>query len=291
MLEGIIMKGIGGFYYVKTQEGLFECRARGLFRKKKIKPLIGDRVVIEKTNVEKVGYLVEIKERDNELVRPTVSNISQAVIVFAVKNPNPNLWLLDRFLINAEQKDLKVLICINKIDLSDQDELREITDIYEKAGYKVICTSTKQDIGIEELRNELKDNVTVFAGPSGVGKSSLLNKIQPNLELTTGEISKKTNRGKHTTRSAKLLELDFGGFVVDTPGFSSLDISDISESDVKDFYIEIREYGQNCRFNSCLHRNEPDCGVKDAVEEGHISKERYESYLRLMTEINEKRRY
>ncbi|WP_066502953.1 ribosome small subunit-dependent GTPase A [Abyssisolibacter fermentans] len=291
MLDGIIMKGIGGFYYVKTDEGIYECRARGLFRKQKIKPLIGDKVCIEVTQGDKTGYIKEIKKRMNELIRPTVANVSQAVIVFAIKNPDPNLWLLDRFLLVAEEKGLNVLICINKIDLSNEKEISDIINIYEKAGYKVIVTSCKQHKGIEELKVCLKDNITVFAGPSGVGKSSILNSIQPKFELKTGDISQKTNRGKHTTRSAELMELSCGGLVVDTPGFSSLDISNIDENGLKEFYREIKKFGCNCRFNSCMHKNEPDCGVKEALEEGKISKERYESYLNLMDEISKRRRY
>ncbi|WDV47643.1 ribosome small subunit-dependent GTPase A [Clostridiaceae bacterium M8S5] len=291
MLEGIIIKGVGGNYYVKTASGVLECRARGLFRKQKIKPLIGDKVMVEVIDGDKAGYIKEIKDRDNQLVRPTVANVSQAIIVFAIINPAPNLWLLDRFLINAEKNNIDALVCINKIDLAKDEEVNNMADIYRKAGYKVLCTSIKKNIGISALRECLKGNITVFAGPSGVGKSSLLNMVEPGLKLTTGDISKKTNRGKHTTRSTKLLELETDGWVVDTPGFSALDIDNIKEEELKDFFIDIKSYSYECRFNSCMHINEPDCRVKEAVENGEISKERYQSYLRFMQEIKQKRRY
>lgn len=291
MLEGIIVKGIAGFYYVKVDDKVYECRARGLFRKKKLTPLVGDKVEISISEIDNTGYVLDIKKRDTELFRPPVANVDQAVIVFAAKNPEPNLWLLDRFILLAEHNNLKVNIVINKIDIVNENELYKISNIYKNIGYKVIETSNFNSQGIDELKVILKDKITVFAGPSGVGKSTLLNTIQPNLKLKTGEISQKTKRGKHTTRHAELIELDLGGWVVDTAGFSSLDINFIKEN-FSCYFIEFEKYSLNCRFNSCKHINEPDCAVKEAVDNGNISEERYKNYVKFIEEIKEgKRRY
>lgn len=292
MLEGTIIRGVGGFYYVKTEDTIYECRARGLFRKKNSTPLVGDKVKISITDGENKGYIQEIQKRSTELIRPSVANIEQAIIVFALKNPDPNLWLLDKFLLLAESQYLEIVICINKIDLGDDVELSSITEIYEKAGYKVLITSKElENDDIDELKKELKDSVSVFAGPSGVGKSTLLNRVQPNLSLKTGEVSQKTSRGKHTTRTTELLELSFGGFVLDTPGFSSLDLQFLELEDLKENFKEIRELQENCKFRGCDHVNEPNCAVKEAVEDGEMSKERYENYIRFYEEIKDRRRY
>lgn len=291
MIEGIIIKGIGGLYYVKTENQIYECKARGLFRKEKIKPLVGDKVLIELNEIDDMGYIMEIKKRDSVLLRPPVSNVNQVIIVFALKNPSPNLWLLDRFLLLAAKEKLDAVICFNKIDLLEKSETDNINSIYYNSGYKIINTSTKQLEGINELKEALQDKISVFAGPSGVGKSSLLNSIQPNLKLQTGEISEKTKRGKHTTRSSQLMELNFGGWVVDTPGFSSLDIDSIEEEELQDYFPEISEHSYDCRFNDCKHNKEPGCAVKKAIEEGNISEERYNNYLVFLDEIKNFRRY
>lgn len=291
MLDGIIIKGIGGFYYVKVEDKIYECRARGLFRKKNITPLAGDKVEILISEIDDTGYIQNIKKRSNELIRPPVANINQAVIVFSSINPNPSQWLLDRFIILSESQNLDVVICINKIDLGINDELNNLIMTYEKIGYKVILTSTETSEGIDELKNILKDKITVFCGPSGVGKSSLLNSMQPNLKLITGEISNKTKRGKHTTRWAELLELNIGGWVVDTAGFSSLDINSIDKNELNFLFKEIHEYSELCKFTGCSHFKEPDCAVKQAVLNNEIDKERYENYLKFSQEIIDKRRY
>lgn len=292
MLEGIITKGVGGFYYVKTSNGLYECRARGIFREENITPLVGDRVRIRKFDNSNEGYIEEILERKTVLKRPPVANITQALIVFSIKNPNPNLWLLDRFLVLAEGAGINISVIINKIDLADNDFVKEIFETYRKAKYNIILTSIKTNCGIDELRNTLKDNVTVFAGPSGVGKSSLLNRVQPDLQLNVGEISGKTKRGKHTTRHVELLELDLGGYVLDTPGFSSLDLDFINrEEDLKYYFKEILEYSNQCKFSSCLHVGEPGCHVIEGVESGEIGKTRYDNYISFIDEIKSNRRY
>ena len=294
MIEGRIIKGIGGFYYVDTDNGLYECRARGIFRKNKITPLVGDRVSISVVDEEnKKGVVEEIEKRDTELVRPPIANVDKALIVFAIKNPAPNLSLLDRFIVLAEKENLEIVIVFTKVDLdADGELLEELKSIYEVSGYKVIPVSNKLKLNIDKIKEELKENTVVFAGPSGVGKSSLLNEVDKNFELKTGEVSDKIKRGKHTTRHAELLKLECGGMVADTPGFSSLTLDDIDESELKEYFIEFDKY-DDCRFGSrCIHENEPSCAVKEAVENGEISKKRYESYIQLLNEIRSgKRRY
>ena len=293
VIEGIIVKGIGGFYYVKTDTGIYECRARGVFRENKITPLIGDRVKIRENNLDMTGYVEEIMERETELIRPPVANVTQAVIVMSVKSPSLNLWLLDRFLVLAEEQKLNVVIVINKIDLDNNSIGKNIYENYSNMGYKVILSSCTLNKEIDTLKEVLKDEVTVFAGPSGVGKSSILNRIQPNLKLKTGEISEKTKRGKHTTRHVELIELDAGGYVLDTPGFSSLKLDFIeTEGELQQYFKDIRKYSGHCKFNSCLHVKEPDCEVKKQLELGNISKERYNNYLNFLDEVKRNtRRY
>lgn len=292
MYSGRLIKGIGGFYYVDINGEIFECKARGLFRKKKVVPVVGDYVEIDIIDEEnKKGVIEKIDTRHNELIRPSVSNIDQAIVVFAVTQPDPHLSLLDRFLVLAESQKLNIIICLNKIDLLKEEEYREIVNIYTSAGYKVILTSSKQNIGISDLREELKNKTTVFAGPSGVGKSTLLNYIHPGLKLQTGEISIKIARGKHTTRHAELMAVEEDGWVVDTPGFSSLNMDFIHEDDLHFHFPEFVPYMDNCKFNSCKHINEPSCGVKEAVTLGKISKNRYTSYIQFIDEIRKSRRY
>ena len=293
MIEGRIIKGIGGFYYIETEKGLYECRARGIFRKNKITPLVGDFVKISVVDEDnKKGVVEEIQERKTELVRPPIANVNKALIVFAVKNPTPHLSLLDRFIVLAERENLEIVIILTKIDLDDDNTFEKIKNIYEPCGYKVIGVSNLENKNIDKVKEELKDNTVVFAGPSGVGKSSLLNQIDSNFQLKTGDVSDKIKRGKHTTRHAELFELKFGGMVADTPGFSSLTLDDIEDIDLKDYFIDFEDY-DDCKFGSrCIHQNEPNCAVKEAVENGEIPKERYESYIQLLNEIRQgKRRY
>ena len=291
MVNGIIMKGIGGFYYVKTNIDIVECRARGAFRETNTVPLVGDKVRIRISDEDSSGYIEEIYPRSSQLVRPPVANITQAIIVMSVKKPDINTWLLDKFLIMAEHENLEIIICINKSDLA-LERAKELKNIYENIGYKVIITSVNTGLGIDELKKALDNNISVFAGPSGVGKSSILNKVNNNFELETGDISSKTKRGKHTTRHVELLELHHNAFVLDSPGFSSLNLEFIEEEiEVRDYFKEIKKYGKDCRFISCLHVNEPDCNVKKQVEEGNINRDRYENYLLFLNEIKNIRRY
>ncbi|MBC7961008.1 MAG: ribosome small subunit-dependent GTPase A, partial [Vallitaleaceae bacterium] len=240
-MRGKIIKGIAGFYYVHVpHQGVYECKARGIFRNQSIKPLIGDNVVIEPLpNEVMIGNILEIEKRENELIRPTVANIGQVMVVFSVNHPKPNLNLLDRFLIMIEKVGLHASICLNKVDALDDDEIEIIKNIYSNIGYKVFLTSATDETGIPVLELALGNTTTVFAGPSGVGKSSLLNLIQSEVIMETGEISKKAERGKHTTRHAQLICFRENSYVVDTPGFSNIDLDDIQPEDLKEYFVEI----------------------------------------------------
>ena len=293
MGKGKIVKGIGGFYYVDSGSNIFECKARGIFRKKKIIPIVGDDVVFSVLDEgKKLGIIDEILERKTELFRPSVANVDQAIVVFSVMKPNPNYYLLDHFLVLAENEDLEIVICINKIDLASNREYEEMVDIYKNTGNKIILSSITDGAGINDLRDVLKDKTSVFAGPSGVGKSSLLNEIAPNFKLETGEISRKTSRGKHITRHVELLKVISTGWVVDTPGFSSLSLEFIKEEQKLAYHFpEFLDYIPSCKFVSCIHINEPECAVKDAIKEGKVHPQRYKNYVRMLEEIKENRRY
>jgi ribosome biogenesis GTPase len=263
-----------------------------VFRNRKIKPLVGDNVEIEILQEEnKIGNIVNIFERENELIRPAVSNISQALVVFAIANPMPNLNLLDRFLVMMEKNAIDTIICFNKIDLVSEKEIINLKNIYVNAGYHVMFTSTMDNIGIEEVKRIIKGKTTAFAGPSGVGKSSLLNALIPEANSQTGEISEKIKRGKHTTRHTEIFNVESNTYLMDTPGFSSLYVNDFEKEDLKEYFREFSKYNNECRFNGCVHINEPDCSVKEAVAEGIISKERYDNYVLMFDEIKNKKRY
>ncbi len=290
MQKGVIIKGIGGFYYVDDGKEVFECRARGKFRIKNITPLIGDHVEFEGDPANLQGYILDISERKNSLIRPTVANIDQVIIVFALKRPEIDLMLMQRFLVYSEYKRLSIVVCINKIDLEETSVNIEAIKMLEDIPCNVIRTSAKTLEGIERLKEILRDNVSVFAGPSGVGKSSLLNCIQPGLKLKTGDISKKIDRGTHTTRHAELIKLEKGGMVADTPGFTSLDMGEIELSQLESCFPEFERYRQ-CYFQNCIHDKEPGCGIKDAVTDGKINRIRYDFYISLIKELKNNRHY
>lgn len=292
MFEGVLIKAYGGFYYVKRNDEIWECSLRGKFRlDKDIPVLVGDRVMITPIK-QNIGRIDEVLPRKTELFRPAVANIDQAVIVFAVQNPEPNLTLLDRFLILAESAAIIPLVCLNKGDLLTGRKEHDWLHLYRKIGYHTVITSTPKGEGIDELKKLLVGKTSVFAGPSGVGKSSLLNAVQPGLELKTGDISQKLKRGKHTTRHVELLPLMKGGYVVDSPGFSSLDLPQINKEDLGCYFPEFVAYISECRFNGCLHHHEPQCAIKDAVAKGLIHKERYQNYLTFLLEVmQQERRY
>lgn len=290
---GKIMKGIAGFYYVGVAEsGVYECKAKGIFRKDKIKPLVGDDVEIEVLNEEeKLGNIVKILPRRSELIRPAVANIDQALVIFAAREPKPNLSLLDRFLVIMEKQDVPVIICFNKQDLCDEEEVGRLKEIYEACGYPVVLASAKQGEGIEEIKSRLRGKTTTVAGPSGVGKSSLTNLLQNEVQMETGEISKKLGRGRHTTRHSQIIQIEEDTWLYDTPGFTSFYVEEIEKEELRFYFREFFKYEGTCRFQGCTHTHEPGCMVKNALEEGKISKERYENYLELYGELKEKRRY
>ncbi len=290
---GKIMKGIAGFYYVGVVEsGVYECKAKGIFRKDKIKPLVGDDVEIEVLNEEeKLGNIVKILPRRSELIRPAVANIDQALVIFAAREPKPNLSLLDRFLVIMEKQDVPVIICFNKQDLCDEEEVGRLKEIYEACGYSVVLASAKQGEGIEEIKSLLRGKTTTVAGPSGVGKSSLTNLLQNEVQMETGEISKKLGRGRHTTRHSQIIQIEKDTWLYDTPGFTSFYVEEIEKEELRFYFREFSQYEGTCRFQGCTHTHEPGCMVKNALEEGKISKERYENYLELYGELKEKRRY
>lgn len=292
-MQGKIIKGIAGFYYVYGEDGeLYECKAKGIFRKDKQKPLVGDNVEITVLDPDKKeGNLVEIFPRKNSLIRPAVANVDQAFVIFAADKPRPNFMLLDRFLIMMEQEEVPAVICFNKKDLVSEKEARELYEVYKDCGYQVILSSTLEGEGTDEIRKALEGKTTVVAGPSGVGKSSLTNLLQGEVQMETGEISKKLKRGRHTTRHSQVIPVSEDTFLMDTPGFSSLYITGMEEHELKDYFSEFRKYEGKCRFQGCRHIHEPDCEVKAALQRGEISSIRYEDYLSLYEELKEKRRY
>jgi ribosome biogenesis GTPase len=287
--SGIIIKGIGGFYYVASENDvIYECKARGIFRKKELTPLTGDRVAFSVTDDrQKKGNIDEIYDRSTQLTRPAVANVDQIIAVVAVRAPEPDLLLLDKILATAEKKDIKAVVCINKIDLDKDGSREELRNTYIRAGYNVIETSSEETAGFDLLKNALKGHISVFAGQSGVGKSTLLNRVMDTVIMQTGSISGKIDRGRHTTRHAELIMLPQGGYLVDTPGFSSYELTGIEYTELQLLFPEFTEYIPECRFTGCSHVNESDCAVKKAVDEGLISKGRYLHFVELYNTLKQ----
>lgn len=281
--KGQIIKALSGFYYVKCDNEIYTCKARGKFRNNAQKPLVGDYVEFSKENVNE-GYILKLMKRKNALVRPPICNIDQAFLVFSAKEPDMNTLLLDRFLVLIEHYDIKPVIVITKMDLAD-NSIYDIMKPYESAGYKVYYVSSKLNQGIEEIKQLFANQTSVFTGQSGVGKSSLLNALDIHLNIDTNEISKALGRGKHTTRHVELLEM-YNGYVADTPGFSSLELT-MEPVELSVSFHDFKELSSLCKFRGCLHDSEPHCRVKEAVESGEISKERYEHYLSFLKESKE----
>ena len=291
-MQGKIIRGIGGFYYINAGNSIYECKAKGSFRKDGIRPLVGDDCIIDILDEKnRLANITSILPRHSEIIRPAVANVDQAMIIFAISRPEPNFNLLDRFIIQISQKDLPCIIVINKMDLADDDQRREIEEAYVACGCKVVFTSVSNREGVEEIRKLIKGKTTTVAGPSGVGKSSMINLLQSAVKMQTGVLSDKIDRGKHTTRHSELIPIDEDTYILDTPGFSSLNLFDVSTDTLKDYYYEFEEYAAECRFLDCKHISEPDCGVKKAVESGEISRLRYENYLTLYRECKDKRKY
>lgn len=288
-MTGIIVRAISSFYYVEVEDKVYECRARGSFKHKNIEFVVGDKVDIEFTDEENAkGVIINLYKRKTFLKRPPIANVTQAILVFSVKSPDPNFSLIDRFLITAGYQGVDTVICFNKTDLDDEGLVDKMIENYQESGSSAFAICAKSGYNLDELKRHLKDNISVVAGPSGVGKSTLINKLVNGLELQTGDVSHKIGRGRHTTRHTQLIEIDKNSFIADTPGFSSIEVFEIPENELKDYFLEFEDFDHSCRFGSkCLHENEPQCGVKEAVEKNEIPVNRYNSYLQLLGEIRE----
>ena len=284
-MQGQLKKALSGFYYIQHEGNLYQTRARGNFRKRKVKPLVGDFVEFESTSLTD-GYLLEIFPRKNELVRPPVANVDQVIVVASLVEPDFSYHLLDRFLVSLEQKQIEPVIYLSKVDLlGDATLLEEIKATYHLAGYRVIIGDEN---GLNQVKALLKNRLTVLAGQSGAGKSTLLNQLVPGLALETGEISEALNRGKHTTRHVELIDVA-KGLVADTPGFSSIDFFDLEVTDLPKMFPEFVVLQDACRFRECSHTHEPDCAVKEALAEGKIAQIRYDNYLLFLQELKNQR--
>lgn len=298
-MRGRIVKGVGGLYYVHCGEespvregresaaaGIYECRAKGIFRKENLRPLVGDEVEMDVLDGEKnLGNIVSLLPRHSELIRPAVANVDQAMVIFSIVSPRPNFNLLDRFLIMMARQNVASIICFNKADIDEDGSGEKYRRIYDACGYRTVSVSAKSGQGISKLRDMLSGRVTTAAGPSGVGKSSLINCLQSNIVMETGEISAKIQRGKHTTRHSEMIALGEGTYILDTPGFSSLNLPELEKEELASCYPEFGEYEKYCRFTDCSHIGERLCGVKDAVEQGKVSRLRYGNYCLLYEEL------
>ncbi|MEE1051016.1 MAG: ribosome small subunit-dependent GTPase A [Lachnospiraceae bacterium] len=291
-MRGKIIKSIAGFYEVHTGDTVYRCRAKGLFRALKQKPLVGDDVEIDITDTVSVppeGNVIRLYPRTNALIRPNVANVDQALLVFSITKPYPSYNMLDRFLLVLARKDLHAVICFNKKDLASPEEIRELQETYEACGCQVLFISNVTGESIDQVREVLAHKTTVITGPSGAGKSTLINLLCPHANMETGEISRKISRGKNTTRHVELLASGEDTFLVDTPGFTSLYLQDLQAEDLKDYYPEFTKWADGCRFNGCVHIAEPDCAVKQALERGEISAIRYRNYCELFAELKNQR--
>lgn len=285
-MQGRIIKGIAGFYYVYAADGkVYECKAKGIFRSNKQKPLVGDYVelnILSEQDLE--GSITEILSRRNELIRPQVANVDQTLLIFALVSPMPNFLLLDKLLLQYMQQDVPIILCFNKEDLVTEQEMEEVRQIYASSGCEILFTSAAKEAGIDNLKELLKGKTTTVAGPSGVGKSSIINCLQNDVTVETGEISKKLLRGRHTTRHSEIIPIGDQTYIMDTPGFTSFDVYGITHEELSGYYEEFRPY-TDCRFQPCSHTHEPDCAVKAAVEDGTISESRYHNYKQIYEEL------
>lgn len=287
MKDGKIIKALSGFYYVQSNGTIYPCKGRGVFRKREITPLVGDYVQFDAEN----NYITEIKDRQNELNRPPVANIDQALIVSSAKKPKFSSLLLNRFLVMVESIGIEPIIFINKMDLVNDQQIASfeaIKETYEKIGYPTELVSSIEEADLPRIEHYFKNKTTVIAGQSGVGKSSILNKLNPSLFIETDEISERLGRGRHTTRHVELVEV-CGGLVADTPGFSTVEFTNIEADQLSDYFREMKVLKTGCKFRGCLHHKEPQCAIKQAVESGEVTKERYNHYLQFLEEIQSRK--
>ena len=289
-MQGIIIGNISNTYKIKTATKEYEAYARGKFKNEDITPLVGDMVEIEITDEEKGTAIInKIYPRKNEIKRPKMANIDQIIFIISTKNPKPDLLMLDKQLAYVEKLKIEPIIIINKIDL--QDTYKQIQELYSKIGYKTIVTSAKQNIGIQELKQELKNKISVFSGNSGVGKSTTINALLGTNTTQEGEISQKNKKGKNTTTDTKLYELEENTYIGDTPGFSSFEISEIESTELDKYFREFKKQIENCEFVGCTHIKEQECGIKTAIENGEISQERYERFCKIYEELKDKEKH
>lgn len=290
-MTGRIVKGIGGFYYVYTENGIYTCKAKGVFRKDGKKPLVGDYVEMTPLpDEEMTGSIVDILERKNVIIRPNVANIDQALIIFALRSPDPNFVTLDKMIIQYKMQNIPIIICFNKEDLVTDEYCDKVYNDYRDSGCAVYFTSADNGEGIEELQSALRGKTSAVAGPSGAGKSSIINSLCKESIMQTGDISLKLARGKHTTRHSEIIPIFTDTFIMDTPGFSSFELYDVEAENLSQYYEEYSDV-KECRFAPCSHTHEPDCGVKERVAEGTISELRYDNYVYIYNELNKARKY
>ena len=291
MLKGIVLSNISNLYKVEVNNKIYDCSARGKIKNTDLSPVAGDIVTIElQDEEEKVGVIEDIKERKNYIKRPKMANLSQIILVISMKMPKPDLLLLDKQLVYAEYMNIRPIICLNKIDLENDDRINKIHELYKSIGYDVIKTNAKEKIGVEEIKKCLENNITAFSGNSGVGKSTLINGIMGKNITEEGNISHKNKKGKNTTTQVNLYKIKENSYIADTPGFSTFDVNEIEKEELAKYFVEFKDYLNQCEYADCSHIKEEKCGIKKGITEGKISKERYDRYCQIYEELKNKKK-
>ena len=291
MLKGIVLSNISNLYKVEANNKIYDCSARGKIKNIDLSPVAGDIVTIElQDKEENVGVIEDIERRKNYIKRPKMANLSQIILVISMKMPKPDLLLLDKQLVYAEYMNIKPIICLNKVDLEKEDRINEIYELYKSIGYDVIKTNAKEEIGVEEIKKCLENNITAFSGNSGVGKSTLINGIMGENITEEGNISKKNKKGKNTTTQVNLYKIKENSYIADTPGFSTFDVNEIEKEELAKYFVEFKDYLNQCEYADCSHIKEERCGIKKGITEGKISKERYDRYCQIYEELKNKKK-